>query len=158
MLQLLIDGHNLIGVLPGLSLADFDDEEKLVILLRKFAARRRARIVVVFDPGAASQAGGRSQALSGGGVESVFAGSHTDADRILIERIRAVKRPQDWALVSGDHKIQDEARRRHVRVIESAEFADRYLSPPPGSTAPNADEKPGASGDIDEWLELFEKK
>ena len=33
-MPLLIDGHNLIGQIPELSLADEDDEGKLVMLLR----------------------------------------------------------------------------------------------------------------------------
>ena len=157
MLQLLIDGHNLIGAMPWLSLADPDDEEKLVVMLRRLAARRQARIVVVFDSG---NLGGRSQALSGGGVETVFAGSHTNADRVLIERVRASKRPQAWALVSSDRSIQDEAARRRMRVIESAEFAQKHLSPttPVHPSASSPDGKPAANGDIDEWLELFDRK
>ena len=160
MLQLLVDGHNLIGQMPGLSLADFDDEERLVALLRRYAARRRARIVVVFDSGQTAHITGRSREFSGGGVEAVFAGSHTNADRILMERMRNVQRPQDWALVSGDRAIQGEAQRRRVRIIEPAEFA-RSLSPRRASSkrsATHAEGKPEAGGDVDEWLELFGKK
>jgi hypothetical protein len=157
VLQLLVDGHNLIGQMPALSLADPDDEGKLAIRLKRFAARRRARIVVVFDSG---NPGGRSQALSGGGVDAVFAGSHTNADRILIERIRALKRPQEWALVSSDHAIQAEAARRRVRVIEAAEFA-RTLSaakPAPEPAHSSAGEKPEREDDVSTWLEVFKKK
>ena len=88
MQKLLIDGHNLIGQTPGLSLADPNDEQKLVVMLRKYAARKSARIVVVFDSG---NPGGKSKELSGGNVTAIFAGSHTIADRILMERIRELK-------------------------------------------------------------------
>ena len=157
MLQLLIDGHNLIGQMPGLSLADFDDEEKLVAMLRQYAARRRARIVVVFDSGSP---GGRSRELSGGGVEAHFAGSHTNADRVLMERIRELKRPQEWTLVTSDHAIQNEAARRRMRTIEAVEFA-RLLSPPHStqeSPRPEADDKPDREDDVSKWLDLFGKK
>lgn len=156
MLQLLIDGHNLIGKLPNLSLADFDDEEKLVELLRRYAARRRARIVVVFDSGSP---GGQSRALSGGGIQTVFAADgHTNADRVLIERIGELKRPQEWALVSSDRAIQDHATRRKLRVIESGEFAQQLLPPPdaPAQSAPA--EKPESDDDIDEWLDVFNRR
>lgn len=154
MLQLLIDGHNLIGKMPGLSLADFDDEEKLVAMLRKYATRRRARIVVVFDSGSP---GGRSGELSGGGVEAIFAADgHTNADRILIERIRKVKRPKEWALVSGDRSIQREAGHRRMRTIESADFAGQLIPPSPTELTP--EEKPLAEQDIDEWLDLFNRR
>ena len=88
MQKLLIDGHNLIGQTPGLSLADPNDEQKLVVMLRQYAARKNARIVVVFDSG---NPGGKSKELSGGNVTAIFAGSHTIADRILMERIRELK-------------------------------------------------------------------
>ena len=157
MLQLLIDGHNLIGQMPGLSLADFDDEEKLVAALRRFAARRRARIVVVFDSGLP---GGLSRELSRGGVETVFAGSHTNADKVLIERIRALKRPQEWALVSSDRAIQAEAERRRVRVIEAAEFARALSASKPAAKAARTgpDDKPEREEDVSTWLEVFKKK
>jgi len=157
MLQLLIDGHNLIGQMPDLSLADFDDEAKLVEMLRRYAARRRARIVVVFDSG---NPGGRSRELSGGGVESHFAGSHTNADRVLIEHIRDIRRPREWTLVSSDHAIQGEAARRHMRVMEAADFAG-LLSPPHAAQAPprpEADDKPDREDDVSGWLKLFGKK
>lgn len=154
MLKLLIDGHNLIGKMPGLSLADIDDEENLVAMLRKYAMRRRARIVVVFDSGSP---GGRSHELSGGGVEAVFAANgHTNADRVIIERIREVKRPQEWAVVSGDRSIQHEAKRRRMRVIESAAFA-RQLAPPE-TAEPTRQEKPLPDDDIEEWFDLFNRR
>jgi predicted RNA-binding protein with PIN domain len=156
MIQLLIDGHNLIPRIPGLSLSQIDDEEKLVGLLRKYATHHRAQIVVVFDSGNLT---GRSRELSGGGVEVTFAGSSTNADRILIERIRELKRPQQWKLVSSDHAVQEEANRRRVRVVEAAEFAGQLMSPRDieRPTSASADEKPDTEADIDEWLKLFKR-
>jgi predicted RNA-binding protein with PIN domain len=108
MQKLLIDGHNLIGQTPGLSLADPNDEQKLIVMLRRYAARKQARIVVVFDSG---NPGGKSKELSGGNVIAIFAGSHTIADRILMERIRELKQPGDWVVVSSDREVQQAAQR-----------------------------------------------
>ena len=47
----LIDGHNLIGSLPGLSLADPEDERKLLDRLQGYARRSRRRMIVFFDQG-----------------------------------------------------------------------------------------------------------
>ena len=48
----LIDGHNLIGALPDISLEDPDDEVKLILVLRSWAvARRRREVTVIFDGG-----------------------------------------------------------------------------------------------------------
>jgi hypothetical protein len=154
MIQLLIDGHNLIGQMPGMSLKDFDDEEQLVRRLRGYALRKRARIAVVFDSGVP---GGKSQLLSGGGVEAIFAGSHTNADRILIERIHAEKRPQLWTLVSGDRAIQEEARRCRMRVQESADFA-KLLSPPAAAGKSSPTDKPDQEEDVSGWIDIFKSK
>jgi uncharacterized protein len=166
MLQLLIDGHNLIGQMPGMSLADFDDEQKLVANLRNYVARHlrkkssgnAARVVVVFDSGTP---GGKSQALSGGGVEAIFAADkHTTADRVLIERMRALKRPQEWTLVSSDRSVQQEAARRRMRIVESADFA-RTLVPPEAPLKPSpsdTSDKPEREDDVKGWLDQFKKK
>ena len=45
----LIDGHNLIPKIPGLSLEMLDDEDRLIELLQEFARVRRQRIEVFFD-------------------------------------------------------------------------------------------------------------
>ena len=50
-MAIMIDGHNLIGKIPGLSLDDPDDEEKLLVRLRAYRARTGKRLVVYFDPG-----------------------------------------------------------------------------------------------------------
>ena len=69
-MPILIDGHNLIGRLPGISLADADDEQALVRLLLSYRARTGKAITVVFDPGVSSTL---SQTRKVGGVEVVSA-------------------------------------------------------------------------------------
>ncbi len=156
MQQLLIDGHNLIAQVPGLSLADPDDEQKLVALLRTYAQRKRAKIVVVFDSGLP---GGRSRELSGGGVTAIFAGSHTIADRILIERIRELKKPGEWIVVSSDREVRQAAEQRKMLVRSSPEFAAIVLAPPKETVNHRPAIEPKLSKDeVNEWLQVFGKK
>jgi hypothetical protein len=151
--QLLIDGHNLIAQTPGLSLADLDDEQKLIVLLRKYVARRSARIIVVFDSGSP---GGKSNELSGGGVTAIFAGSNTIADRILIERIRELKKPGEWIVVSSDREVQLAAAHRHLIVWPSPVFAARLTAPLPSSVKPSLPAEAVVSkDDVNEWLNIF---
>ena len=153
MQQLLIDGHNLIGQMPDLSLADPDDEQQLIVQLRKYAQRRRAQIVVVFDSGSP---GGKSRELSGGGVTAIFAGAHTIADRILMERIRELQKPGEWIAVSSDREVQQAAARRRLIVWSSPDFIAR-LTPPPQSRpdAPPPVEDEVSQADVAEWLSIF---
>ena len=153
-MHLLVDGHNLIGQLPNISLADADDEARLVLLLRGYAARKRGRqVLVVFDRGVY----GHPLQLDGYGVTCYFAKSPQDADVQLIRRIRALKRPREWALVSSDRAVVRVAEECKVRVIGAREFAARLLAP----AAPQTDrreEKPDvrlSDAEIAEWLQIF---
>ena len=81
MQKLLIDGHNLIGQTPGLSLADPNDEQKLIVMLRRYAARKQARIVVIFDSG---NPGGKSKELSGGRWQKSLAKQSRSASTFVL--------------------------------------------------------------------------
>jgi len=158
MQKLLIDGHNLIGQTPGLSLADPHDEQKLIVMLRQYAARKNARIVVVFDSG---NPGGHSKELSGGNVTAIFAGSHTIADRILMERIRELKQPGDWVVISSDREVQQAAQQRKMNVWSSVDFAKKMGTAPRRDAAaepPTAKDSGLTKSEVDEWLQIFKRR
>jgi predicted RNA-binding protein with PIN domain len=152
-MHLLVDGHNLIGQMPGLSLADVDDEARLVLLLRGYATRKRGRqVVVVFDRGVY----GHPQQLNGYGVSCLFAKSPQDADAQLIRRLRALRRPREWTLVSSDRQVARVAEECGVRVIGAREFAAQLQAPT--ALARPAAEKPEARlspAEVEEWLRIF---
>ena len=153
-MPLLIDGHNLIGQIPSLSLADPDDEGDLVMLLRRYATARRGRkVVVVFDHGVY----GHPQRLDGYGVSCHFARSPQDADTQLIKRIRALKYPREWTLVTSDRQVARAGEDRGVRVISSREFARQLTAPAqPAPAAPDERRDVRLSeAEIQEWLRLF---
>ncbi len=60
-----IDGNNLIGCSPDLSLDDGDAREKIVALVKKFQESRNAKVTIVFD-------GEPSGALPRGALTSKF--------------------------------------------------------------------------------------
>ena len=152
-MPLLIDGHNLIGQIPGLSLADPDDEGDLVMLLRSYTTARRGRkVVVVFDHGVY----GHPQTLDGYGVSCHFARSPQDADAQLIKRIHALKKPRDWMLVTSDRQVARAAEEHGVRVISSHAFARQLRAPAQPAAAPAEQRDVRLSeAQIEEWLRLF---
>ena len=91
----LIDGHNLIGRHPGLSLADPDDERELLKLLADYARRSRRKLVVFFDRG---QTGSRPQRH--GSLEVHFVPSARTADDALLDYLRRLPGPSQ--LAGGD--------------------------------------------------------
>jgi len=148
-MPILIDGHNLIGRLPDLRLDDPEDEAKLVARLRGYAARTRKRVTVVFDQGLP---GGRSLALSGGGVEVVFASAGHAADGILRERIRRVRDPRGLTVVTSDQRIAVAAEARGAQVVPSEEFAARLGAP---ESVPAGRDVALSADEVEEWLRVF---
>jgi predicted RNA-binding protein with PIN domain len=155
----LIDGHNLIAQMPGMALADPDDEVQLVLRLRQFAARKKQKIIVVFDHGIP---GGWSRDLSTGPVKVVFAGSHSNADRVIMERLRDAKTPTDIKVVSSDGEIQRMAKARRAEVISSQDFVLALFKPPPGAvTRSRRDAREDvrlSKDEVREWLRLFKER
>ena len=146
----LIDGHNLIGQTPELSLDDPHDEAKLVALVRRHCMREKRRAVVIFDGGLP---GGVSN-LSNSDVIVVFASDrHASADDLILNRIAAEKNPAGLIVVTSDQRIAEAARARRMAVRPSAEFA-RALKP--GASAKKTEKESGLSEDeVDEWEKLF---
>jgi len=156
-MALLVDGHNLIGQIPGLKLSDADDEGELVMLLRRYSTAKRSRqVVVVFDHGVY----GHPLKLDGYGITCHFARSPQDADAQLIKRLRALKRPRDWTLVTSDREVARVAEERGVRVISSQEFARQLLAAPARRAASPAEkpERPLSEAEIAEWMEIFRNR
>ena len=156
-MSILIDGHNLIGQSPDLTLADPDDEARLVQRLKVYRSIVRKPITVIFDSGASYVP---PHKLSGGGVEVVFADLRSSADKLIISRIEHCTAPRELLVVSSDHEIQVTARVRGTRVMSAQDFAaemskthgpkhKKRRRPPP---------EPGLSArEVTEWLALFSK-
>ncbi len=156
-MPLLVDGHNLIGQMPQISLADPNDEERLVLLLRRYATARRGRqVVVVFDHGVY----GHPADLNGYGVTCVFARSPRDADAELVRRIRSLPHPREWTLVTSDRAVAQAARERGVRVVPSHVFAAQLLdgaapNRPPAAPADERRDAPLSDAELRDWLRAF---
>jgi predicted RNA-binding protein with PIN domain len=156
----LIDGHNLIAQMPDLSLDDPNDEVKLVLRLRQFAGRKRQSITVVFDHGLP---GGWSSGLSTGPVKVIFADSHSNADRIIMERIREAKTPTSIKLVTSDGEIRRAGEARRVEVISSQDFVLMLLKPPPGARKKKlpSDKREDvrlSKDEVKEWMRVFKRR
>lgn len=154
----LIDGHNLIGQLPDLSLTDPDDEAKLVQKLISFSARTGKRCIVVFDSGLP---GGKSR-LSTGKIEVVFASPGRSADDVMKERIRQARDPGQWVIVSNDRAVSDAARTRRMTALTSAEFAAKLSaaqatakSKPRQRDKEEVNDVYVSAAEVEAWLKLF---
>lgn len=155
-MPIIIDGHNLIGsgVFSDIRLDQEDDELQLIARLKVWRSRYRGKFIIYFDRGIP---GGRDVKLGGAGVDVIFAASPTEADDLIRRRLR--RRQNGLILVSNDEALRREARVRGVENWSGDEFVDR-LGPPkdaPGPTDPGAaPDVHLSSGEVDEWLDLFQ--
>jgi predicted RNA-binding protein with PIN domain len=152
----LVDGHNLIPKL-GLRLEDLDDEQDLVDRLQQFCRLSgRGQVEVYFDNAPAGQPAHRRS----GQVTAHFVRHPMIADeaiRLRLERLGRAAR--NWSVVSSDHLVQAEARRRGAKVVSSEEFARTVLETlreGPASSAPG--EKKMTERELEEWMKLFDNK
>jgi predicted RNA-binding protein with PIN domain len=152
-MKAIIDGHNLIPKVNGLSLSLPDDEERLVELLnRSFTGQ--GKLEVYFDGAPAGQTGVRVI----GRVQVHFVTASSSADEAIRARLRKLgKSARGWVVVTSDRSVQAAAREAHAGVMQSEEFAHLLQSSPQGR--PQQREKkietPLSQAEVDEWLAVF---
>jgi len=150
----LIDGHNLIPKLQGLSLEDFDDETHLLEMMQEFCRLQRKEAEVFFDNAPAG--GMRVRTL--GLVTARFIRFGTTADDAIRKRLTSLGRAaRNWTVVSSDQSVQTSARAAQARILSSEAFA-ATLQATLNQAPPNPSKTSDASlseDEIDEWLDLF---
>ena len=146
----IIDGHNLIGKIPGLQLDDLDDEKDLIQLLQDFCTQSGKEAEVYFD----RSASGHARASVHGRVTARFVRSDETADQAIARHLKRLgKAAANWTVVSSDHEVQIAAKRARARLITSEEFSRELAASPTGG---DSGEKPEMGTDeVDEWLDLF---
>ena len=160
--MLLVDGHNLIGKLPNISLSDPDDEAKLVRVLENYhAVRPHEEILVVFDP-ARDGGGWRGTHKRNEGVAVRFAPRGVSADDVLARLVRDAKSPRSITVVSSDNAVRRAVRIHGAKVLRAEEFIVRLQTemrpsrPPPAAPKPEKPEKP-ADTDLAYWSTIFKE-
>ncbi|GAP41436.1 NYN domain-containing protein [Flexilinea flocculi] len=150
-----IDGHNLIPKIPGLSLLQIDDENQLIDILREFSRLSRRKLEVYFDGAPIGYSGDRMDGM----VRVVFVSEKTTADEEIINRIRRIgKRVKEFIVVSSDHHVQNQVRSLGAKTITSDQFVKELFSVLNANTN-NSDEikreRQLSDDEIQEWIHLF---
>ncbi len=151
-MQYIIDGHNLIPNIRGLTLSDLDDEQALVNLLTPFLRAKKSRAMVFFDRAAAGQAGQRNYGL----IKAVFVPAGQTADSAIASYIRQLGgASQNHTLVSSDRAVQASARAYHTSVLTSQEFSQmlqHFYEQDPKTETPEQELSPE---EVKQWEDLF---
>ncbi len=151
----LIDGHNLIPHVRGLSLEQLDDEQALIARLETFFQRARKQAVVYFD---------KAQ-LESGDYRSAFLQVHfvrrpAIADTAILNHLRRLGgEARNWVVVSSDGSVRNGAKKAGARVMSSAAFAKLLEnSNSSGTAAANSSKDGKDADDVAGWLEIFGRK
>ena len=154
-MHFLVDGHNLIGQMPDISLSDPDDEDQLIDRLHRFVLRYpRHQVTVVFDGGRY----GHPPARDPQRVRSIFARSPGDADGRLIQILEGCPNPPGYTLVSADRAVRTAAKTRAITVMPPAEFILLLHTPAPQRRSLRRGARPEPKqprAAVDEWLQIF---
>jgi predicted RNA-binding protein with PIN domain len=160
----IIDGHNLIGKMPDISLKDPNDEIKLTMRIKSWVAESKKRQVTLFFDGGIQ--GSHQNRLSGRNMKVIFAPSGRTADSLIISQMRKLKNPREYTLVTSDREIIGHAKSLRIRSLLSEEFIERmgFVFKEKPEKAPKVEkeakpDKPDASkisdAEVQEWLDLF---
>ncbi|MGW8145226.1 MAG: NYN domain-containing protein [Anaerolineales bacterium] len=149
----IIDGHNLIPKIPGLSLQDIDDELQLVNMLQEFCRVNRKRVEVYFDNAPTGSTGARNYGL----VIARFIRQGVTADEAIRKKlVRLGGEARNWTVVSSDHEVQVNARAARAKILPAEAFAEQLLALTDESGESRIDEDSELSAqDVEDWMMIF---
>ena len=149
----IIDGHNLIPKIPGLSLSDIDDENQLIKVLQEFCRRSRKKVEVYFDNAPPGQLRTRNYGV----VTARFVRAGQTADDAIRTRLERMGRAaRNWSVVSSDRAVQASAKAAKAQVISSEVFAKEIIGIEDDFLESGDLEDSALSSDeVDDWLEIF---
>jgi predicted RNA-binding protein with PIN domain len=151
-MPLIIDGNNLLHAAMPPSLAGLDERGLCRLLAR--GPWQGQRMVVVLD-GAPSPLGQIESPEPE--VELIWSGPRRSADDVIIDLVHRDSAPRRIVVVSSDHALQRQVKRRRVRVMEAAEFisvlarGSAELPGSPGTARPQT----LSDDEVDRWLREF---
>ena len=149
----IIDGHNLIPKIPGLSLQDLDDEIQLVKMLQEFCRINRKQVEVFFD----NAPPGQPVARNYGSVVARFVREGGTADRAIHSKLKRLGgEARNWTVVSSDREVQVNARNLRSKVISSEVFAQQLMEVL-GESAESPPELQGelSPQEVEDWMHIF---
>lgn len=148
----IIDGHNLIPHIPGLSLSDPDDEDKLILWIQEFLKGNHDSVELFFDKAAIGQPKNRSM----GRLAIIHVDRKSIADQAIIQRCNELgKAAVHVTVVSSDHSIQTNTRAARAKVMDSPAFITHAINHSARKTSKANPDPVLSEKEVDDWLDLF---
>jgi predicted RNA-binding protein with PIN domain len=165
----LIDGYNVLfaaRIVPRRRVGALEQarHQLLEFLAAKLTPTEAQQTVVIFDAKRQSRRDGPEQGEFRG-FTVIFARDHDEADDLLEQLIRRDPVPEKLVVVSADRRVQQAARRRRARVVDSdtwlGELEQRrtlrmQAEPPPASSdRVGPGDEPLSPEQTQAWLQEF---
>ena len=151
-----IDGNNLVGCAPDISLDDPQAGAKIVTIARNFQENKKCSVIVVFD--GRPRNGMRREELSAR-FTVMYPREGSSADEEIREILSGFNYFKDVVLVTSDRKLKDFAREKGAKTINSIEFYFelKRLSLISGVKEENLKRINTELSDreVDQWLKIF---
>ncbi len=145
----LIDGHNLIPYMHGMSLDQLDDEIRLIDVLEVYFRKIRKKATIFFDRGQP----GSKLVIRRSFITAKFTRAPLIADQAIRNQLKRLEgSAKNYTVVSSDYEVSDFARRKGAKTLSSREFAGLVNSS--GKSTPSGK---SSDDDIDYWLNRFGK-
>ena len=155
MKKIVIDGHNLIPKVPGIQLADPDDENKLIQMIGEYCRLSRTRADLFFDGAPAGSTPRSRHGLVS--VHHVKQGGTAD-DAIIRHLRREGQNARNILVISSDHRVQVEAKALRAETMTSEAFnstmQQTFSSPAVIDAIRN---KPPSEAEVEEMLKLMQE-
>jgi predicted RNA-binding protein with PIN domain len=156
MKTMVIDGHNLIPKIPGLSLEDPEDESKLLEVLNQYCRLSKTHVELFFD-GAPL---GLEQKPKQGLIRVHMVRKGLSADDAIVAFIRGLgNNARNITVISSDRRVQVEVKSLQANVISSEAFSTeirKALSSPQAEQETR--ERTLTTNEIEQWEEVFRTK
>jgi predicted RNA-binding protein with PIN domain len=115
----IIDGNNLVGCAPDISLEDPDARKRILQVVKKFQENKKNNVIVVFD--GEPDSGVRRQEESSK-FTVVYPKDGNSADDEIKEILSKFHYFKDVVLVSSDRDLKSYAKKKGARTVNSIEF------------------------------------
>jgi uncharacterized protein len=145
----IIDGHNLIGKIPDISLSDIDDEVMLIKMLESYFKHTRKKAIVYFDH---ANPAAKGQIFNSAFLQVIFVRQPKTADQAIVEKLKSLRgNAPNYTVVSSDNWIITNASKAGATVISSDDFYKKIHLPH------KKDENVGnqTENNVDYWLKVF---
>jgi len=153
MKKIVIDGHNLIPKVGGISLSDPEDENKLTAMVSEYCRLARVRAELFFD----NAPPGKRIPSRHGLVIIHHVRQGTTADDAIIQYLRKEgNNARNLLVISSDRRVQTEARGLRAEIMSSDQFSFqmRTVFSSPLATR-EVKETPPSEEEVEEMLKLM---